>query len=89
MGTKTIRVTEQVHEEVQGLSEMLGYTPAQLLERAWSTYRRSPEFHDDFHYAQQAYLKDDPDAVLELLQERRRKRAAKAAAEARGGPEDK
>lgn len=81
-----MRVSEQVHEEVQDLSAMLGYSPAELLQRAWTIYRDSPEFHDDFSFAQQAYQKDDPDAVLELLQERRRRRAAEAAAKARRDP---
>jgi predicted DNA-binding protein len=87
MATKTMRVSEQVHEEIQDLSAMLGYTPAELLQRAWATYRRSPEFHDDFSLAQQAFQKGDPDTVLERLQERRRKRAAEAATKARGGSE--
>jgi hypothetical protein len=77
MRTKTIRVPEPVHQEVQNAAEMLGYTPAELLEKAWAAYRKSREFNDDFLFSQKAFAAGDADAVMGRLQERRKQRASR------------
>ena len=83
MTTKTVRVPEQVHSEIQSAAEFMGLTPAELIERAWSSYRQSAEFHEDFTLAQRALMEGDTEAVLKRLQERREQRASRRAASAR------
>jgi hypothetical protein len=72
-----MRVPEPVYDELQATAHMLGYTPAELLQRVWSTYRESDEFHEDFVFAQKAFARGDPDAVIKLLQQRRLERTRK------------
>jgi hypothetical protein len=81
--TMTMRVPEDVHHEVQSAARLLGCPPAELLERAWSSYRQSLEFKEDFSFAQKALAIGDLDAITARLQERSRERAERRAAVAR------
>jgi hypothetical protein len=72
--TKTIRVPETVVQEISTTAEMLGCTPAQLLELAWKAYRASPEFAEDLTFTQKTFATGDPDVIMARLQERRRQR---------------
>jgi hypothetical protein len=78
--TTTIRVPEAVHNEVRSAARMFGCTPAELLERAWSAYRDSPEFAEDLSFFQKAVAAGDFGAITARLQERSRERAHQRAA---------
>jgi hypothetical protein len=53
--TSPVKVPEAVHGEVQAIARPLGCNSAELLERAWSLYRESPDFCSDFEHAQERF----------------------------------
>lgn len=77
--TKTIRVPEAVHDEVYSAARLFGVSPAELLERAWTAYRNSSEFADDFTFYQKAFATGDLSAITARLQERSQERARQRA----------
>jgi len=84
MATKVIRAPEAVHSEVHAAARVLGCNPSELLERAWESFRQSPEFAEDFDLARKAFSVGDLDLVASRLHdqsiERARQRAAAVAA---------
>lgn len=83
MPTQPVRVPDGVHSEVQAAARVMGCTPAELLERAWEQYRATPEFRDDFAFAQKAFQVGDLEGLANRLQERGEARAAERAARVR------
>jgi hypothetical protein len=89
MATNPVRVPEVVHSEVHTAARLLGCNAAELLERAWNSYRQSPEFVADFEVAQKAFSVGDLDLVASRLHDqaadraRRRADAVKALRQAR------
>lgn len=79
MSTNPIRVTEAVHREVHAAARVLGCNAAELLERAWSCYRETPEFGKEFHLAQKAFSVGDVGAVADLLHQQGAQRAQQRA----------
>ncbi len=79
MGTNPIRVPQAVHSEVHAAARLLGCNAAELLARAWETYRRSPEFLAEFEYAQNALSVGGIDAVAHRLHEQSAQRAKRRA----------
>jgi len=72
MTTVPVRVPEEVHSEVQTAARVLGCSSSALLERAWLSFSRSPEFVDAFQLAQEALS----DGRIELVALRLRKEVA-------------
>jgi hypothetical protein len=83
MTSKTVRVPEHVYAEVSGAAHLLDCAPGELLQRAWLAYRASPEFTEDFTFAQKAFAVGDLDAIAARLEEQRQERARRRAARAR------
>jgi len=75
MSSHPVRVPDEVYDEVQNASRLLGQTPGELLARAWETYRQSPEFREDFTYFQKAFSVGDINAVTGRLREQQTQRA--------------
>lgn len=81
--SNVMRVPKDLHAEVVTAARMLDRTPGELLRRAWEFYRRTPEFRDDFTFAQKAFASGDLKAIAARLQERGQERAARRAAAVR------
>ena len=43
MATNPVRVPEAVHDEVHTAARLFGCNASELLERAWHSFRQSPE----------------------------------------------
>jgi hypothetical protein len=80
MATNPVRVPEAVHNEVHTAARLLGCNAAELLERAWESFRQSPAFLAEFHLAQKAFSVGDLDHVASRLHEQSRQRAKQRAA---------
>jgi hypothetical protein len=83
MASQPVRVPDSVYEELQNAARLIGCTPGELFERAWSSYRESPEFTEDFTAFQQAFAKGDINAVTERLRSASSERASRRAAASR------
>jgi len=79
MATNPVRVPETVHNEVHTAARLLGCNAAELLERAWQSFRQSPEFLNDFEQAQKAFSVGDLDHVASRLYEQSAHRAKRRA----------
>ena len=79
MATSPVRVPETVHSEVHAAARLMGCNAAELLERAWHSYRQSPEFVGEFAAAQKAFSAGDLDVVVSQLQEQSSDRARRRA----------
>lgn len=79
MASQPVRVPDNVYEELQNAARLMDCTPGELLERAWSSYRQTPEFTEDFTAFQKAFAKGDIDAVTERLRTASAERAARRA----------
>lgn len=79
VATNPVRVPEDVHGEVLVAARLLGCNAAELLERAWQSFRQSPEFIGEFESARKAFAAGDLDSVASRLAgqstERARRRA--------------
>ena len=82
--SNVMRVPGDLHAEVVTAAHMLDRTPGELLQRAWELYRQTPEFHEDFTFAQRAFASGDLKVIAARLQERGQERASRRAAMARG-----
>lgn len=80
MASAPIRVPEETHAEVQAAARLLDCSSGELLRRAWQAYRGTPEFQDDFRFAQKAFASGDLGVIAERLRERGEQRAAQRAA---------
>jgi len=83
--SQVMRVPDEVHSEVQVAARLLDRTTGDLLTRAWELYRQTPEFQDDFTFAQKAFATGDLKAIAARLDERAHARAAARAAAVREG----
>ena len=83
MASQPVRVPDNVYEELQNAARLMDCTPGELLERAWTSYRQTPEFTDDFTAFQKAFAKGDIDAVTERLRTANAERAARRAEKSR------
>lgn len=81
MATNPVRVPQAVHNEVHTAARLLGCNAAELLERAWESFRRSPGFLAEFELAQKAFSVGDLDHVASRLHEQSTDRARRRAAE--------
>ena len=79
MATEPLRVQSSTKREVEGLSRVLGVTPADLLTRAWGHYKETPEFRESFTMAQKAFQTGDLERVVEMLDDSRAAWAERAA----------
>lgn len=75
MATNPVRVPEAVHNEVHTAARLLGCNAAELLERAWESFRESPAFIAEFELAQKAFSVGDLDHVASRLYEHSADRA--------------
>ncbi len=66
MPSQPVRVPHNVYEELQNAARLMDCTPGELLDRAWSSYRQTPEFTEDFTAFQKAFAKGDIDAVSDI-----------------------
>jgi hypothetical protein len=80
MATNPVRVPEAVHNEVHTAARLLGCNAAELLERAWESFRQSPAFLAEFELAQKAFSVGDLDHVASRLYEQSTDRAKQRAA---------
>jgi hypothetical protein len=80
MATNPVRVPEAVHNEVHTAARLLGCNAAELLERAWESFRQSPAFIAEFELAQKAFSVGDLDRVASRLHEQSADRAQRRAA---------
>ena len=80
MVTNPVRVPEAVHNEVHTAARLLGCSAAELLERAWESFRRSSAFIAEFELAQKAFSVGDLDRVASRLYEQSTDRANHRAA---------
>lgn len=80
MATNPVRVPEAVHNEVHTAARLLGCNAAELLERAWESFRQSPAFIAEFELAQKAFSVGDLDHVASRLHEQAAERAQRRAA---------
>lgn len=80
MATNPVRVPEAVHNEVHAAARMLGCNAAELLERAWQSFRQSPAFIAEFELARKAFAAGDLDHVASRLYEQSADRAKQRAA---------
>jgi hypothetical protein len=67
MATNPVRVPEEVHTEVQAAARLLGCSAPELLERAWTLFRQSPEFVSEFELAQKAFSVGDLNHVTAYM----------------------
>jgi hypothetical protein len=81
--TRPVRVDRETYEELQASSRLLGLTPAGLLRRAWETYKETPEFREQFEWAQKAFAVGDIDALTRMLDEQADRWAESAVSEIR------
>lgn len=63
MATSPVRVPEAVHSEAR----VLGCNATDLLERAWRSFRHSPEVVAEFEFTRSALSVGDPDVVASRL----------------------
>jgi len=77
--TSPVRVPEAVHNEVNAAARLLGCNAAELLERAWQSFRQSPEFVAEFELARKAFSVGDLDVVASRLYEQSTDRARRRA----------
>ena len=76
-----VRVPDDIHQELQGASRLMGCTPGELLAQAWESFRQSPSFRHDLERAQKAFMAGDLSFLASQYRERRHGRArAKAVA---------
>jgi hypothetical protein len=80
-----VRVPEEIHEEVNAASRILGCTPGELLQRSWEAYRATPQFKETFQFAQKALSVGDLGILADHYRSARHERAAAKAAVARRG----
>lgn len=80
MATNPVRVPEAVHNEVHTAARLLGCNAAELLERAWESFRQSPAFVAEFELAQKAFSVGDLDHIASRLYEQSTDRAKHRAA---------
>jgi len=67
MATNPVRVPEAVHNEVHTAARLFGCNAAELLERAWESFRQSPAFIAEFELAQKEFSVGDLDHVASRL----------------------
>lgn len=82
--SRVMRVPDDVRSEVQAAARLLDQTPGELLRQAWEVYRQTPEFHEDFAFAQKAFAGGDLTAIAARLEERAQERASRRAGAVRG-----
>ncbi|MGK2957729.1 MAG: hypothetical protein ACSLFB_04880 [Acidimicrobiales bacterium] len=75
MVTIPVRVPESVHNEVHTAARLFGCNAAELLERAWESFRQNPEFLAEFEETQKAFSVGDLDNVTSRLYEQSTNRA--------------
>ena len=80
MATNPVRVPAAVHNEVHTAARLLGCNAAELLERAWASFRESPGFLAEFELAQKAFSVGDLDHVASRIYEQSADRARSRAA---------
>ncbi len=80
MATNPVRVPEAVHNEVHTAARLLGCNAAELLERAWESFRQSPAFLAEFEVAQKAFSIGNLDHVAARLYQQSGDRARSRAA---------
>jgi hypothetical protein len=78
--TSPVRVPEVVRGEVLAAARLLGCNAAELLERAWESFRRSPEFVEEFDLARKAFSVGDLDIISTRLHAQGVERAQQRAA---------
>lgn len=83
--SQVVRVPDEVHSEVNAAARLLDRTPGELLKLAWDAYRQTPEFQDDFTFAQKAFATGDLKTIAARLDEHAQERAARRAAAVREG----
>ena len=83
MPTNPVRVPEAVHNEVHTAARLLGCNAADLLERAWESFRQSAAFIAEFELAQKAFSVGDLDHIASRLYEQSTDRANQRAAAVR------
>jgi len=79
MATNPVRVPNAVHGEIHAAARLLGCNASELLERAWQSFRESPEFVAEFELAQKAFSVGDLDLVASRLYEQSSQRAKRRA----------
>jgi hypothetical protein len=79
MATNPVRVPEAVHDEVHTVARLFGCNASELLERAWHSFRQSPEFVTEFEQARKAFSVGDLDQVASHLYEQSARRAKRGA----------
>ncbi|MGP8150756.1 MAG: hypothetical protein ACLPXU_08720 [Acidimicrobiales bacterium] len=79
MATNPVRVPEAVHDEVHTVARLFGCNASELLERAWHSFRQSPEFVTEFEQARKAFSTGDLDQVASRLYEQSAQRAKRRA----------
>lgn len=77
--TNPVRVPTTVHGEVHAAARLLGCNASELLERAWESFRRSPEFATEFELAQKAFSVGDLDFVASFIHRQAEDRATQRA----------
>jgi hypothetical protein len=80
-----VRVPEEIYEQVNAVSRVLGCTPGELLQRSWEAYRATPQFKETFELAQKAFAVGDLGVLADHYRSARYERAAAKAATARKG----
>jgi len=79
MATNPVRVPEAVHDEVHTAARLIGCNASELLERAWLSFRQSPEFVTEFEQARKAFSTGALDQVASHLYEQSARRAQRRA----------
>jgi hypothetical protein len=81
MSTNPVRVSAEVHAEIHAAARLFGCNAAELLQRAWESYRQTPEFQSDFELAQKAFAIGDLESIANRLHDESKARAKRRAAE--------
>lgn len=84
MATTPIRIPEEVKNEVAAASRILGCNAAELLERAWTVYRETPQFREDLEISQKAFFTGDLAHITQHMSKRSEERAKVRAARVQG-----
>ncbi len=83
MTTQVIRVPQRIHQEVQVASRVTGRTTADLVEKAWSHFKETPQFEAELRNAQEALASGDIERITDLVIEQAARSKAHSIRESR------
>ena len=79
VATSPVRVPATVHNEVHATARLFGCSASELLDRAWQSFRESPDFMAEFEAAQKAFSVGDLDHLTSRLTQHAADRADRRA----------